>query len=145
MIAPNPDPLFQTIDCIMLPVPDLEAALAFYRDRLGHRLVWRAEQSAGLALPGTDAEIVLQTERPGLEIDLKVASADEAAQTFQQAGGKILAPPFDIQIGRAVVVQDPFGNPLVLLDQSKGKLLTDEEGNVIGNEAVEARPSQNTR
>jgi len=40
-------------------------------------------------------------------------------------------PPFEIQIGRCVVVQDPFGNPLVLLDMSKGPLTTDAEGNVI--------------
>ena len=42
-------------------------------------------------------------------------------------------PPFDIQIGRAVVVEDPWGNQLVLLDTSKGLLLTDADGTVVGN------------
>jgi catechol 2,3-dioxygenase-like lactoylglutathione lyase family enzyme len=44
-------PLFQKIDCIRLRVDNLDEALAFYRDRLGHALVWRTERSVGLRLP----------------------------------------------------------------------------------------------
>jgi len=44
-----------------------------------------------------------------------------------------VVPPFDIQIGRCAVVQDSWGNQLVLLDAGKGLLITDAEGNVIGN------------
>ncbi|CAG0937407.1 hypothetical protein TFLX_06336 [Thermoflexales bacterium] len=128
-------PLFQKIDCIRLPVSDLDEALAFYRDRLGHELVWRSDRSVGLRLPDTEAEIVLHTEERGQEIDLKVESADGAAARFVEAGGAILVPPFDIQIGRCVVVADPWGNPLVLLDTRKGLLLTDEDGNIIGNQS----------
>ena len=102
-------PLFQKIDCIRLRVDDLDEALAFYRDRLGHALVWRAERSVGLRMPDTDAEIVLHTEEHGQEIDFKVASADAAAERFVAAGGTILVPPFEIQIGRCVVVADPWG------------------------------------
>ena len=118
-------------------MPNLEAGLAFYRDRLSHSLIWRAEHAVGLRLPGTDAEIVLQDERPGEEIDFKVPSADEAARQFVEASGTILVPPFDIQIGRAVVVQDQWGNSYVLLDTSKGLLVTDENGKVTGNQPVE--------
>jgi putative acetyltransferase len=124
-------PLFHQIDCVRLPVADLDAALAFYRDRLGHRLIWRTEHAAGLGMPDTDAEIVLHTEDEGVEIDFLVDSADEAATQFVAAGGKIIAPPFDIQIGRCVVVQDPWGNNYVLLDMSKGSLQTDANGNMI--------------
>lgn len=60
-------------------------------------------------------------------------SADAAAEFMEQAGGKVTVPPFDIQIERCTVVADPWGNPLVLLDASKGLLQTDEDGNVIGN------------
>jgi hypothetical protein len=100
-------------------------------------LIWRTEQEAGLRLPDSEAELVLQTERPGLEVDLTVSSADEAAARWQALGGKVIAGPFDIRIGRCVVVQDPWGNPLVLLDTSKGLLVTDEEGNILGNEPPE--------
>ncbi len=131
-----PEPLFRKLDCLRVPVPDIESGLAFYRDRLGHELVWRSETQAGLRMPETDAEIVIQTERPELEPNLLVASADEAAQRIVQAGGSVLAEPFDIQIGRCAVVQNPWGNSLVLLDMSKGALVTDADGNVIGNAAT---------
>jgi len=127
-------PLFQKVDCLRLYVSDLEAGLAFYRDQLGHALIWRTEREAGLRLPGSEAELVLQTERPGLEVDITVPSADEAAARWVALGGKVLAGPFDIHIGRCVVVEDLWGNPLVLLDTSKGLLVTDVDGNVIGNE-----------
>ena len=125
--------LIRKVDCVRLYVPDLEAGLSFYRDHLGHELVWRTEKAAGLRLPESEAELVLQTERQEPETDLLVDSADEAARFIEQSGGKVIVPPFDIQIGRCAVVADPWGNLLVLLDDSKGMLRTDSEGNVIGN------------
>jgi lactoylglutathione lyase len=125
--------LLRKVDCVRLYVPDLEAGLAFYRDQLGHQLIWRTEAAAGLRLPESDAELVIQTEDQRQEVDLLVNSADEAAKFIEQAGGRVIVPPFDIQIGRCVVIEDPWGNPLVLLDTSKGLLKTDDDGNVIGN------------
>ena len=43
---------------------DLEAALAFYRDQLRHRLRWRTATEAGLGVADGVTEIVLTTERP---------------------------------------------------------------------------------
>lgn len=126
--------MFVTIDCLQVPVPDLEAGLAFYRDRLGHELLWRRGRSAGLRLPGTDAEIVLQTERPELEVNLTVVSVDAAVEQIVASGGRVLVAPFDIPIGRCAVVADPWGNRLVLLDGSKGRLVTDAAGNVLLDE-----------
>jgi catechol 2,3-dioxygenase-like lactoylglutathione lyase family enzyme len=125
--------LIRKVDCVRLYVPDLKKGLAFYRDQLGHPLIWRTKTAAGLRLPESDAELVLQTEEQRQEVDLLVDSADEAAKRIEQAGGKIIVPPFDIQVGRCVVVEDPWGNPLVLLDTSKGLLKTDADGNVLGN------------
>ena len=73
---------------------------------------------------------------------MKVESAEAAAVHFEEAGGKIIVPPFDIQIGRAVVVEDPWGNPFVLLDASKGLLVTDADGNVIGNAPVHGKGTE---
>lgn len=131
----NPS-LFHKVDCVMLHVPNLDEAIAFYQDKLGHPLIWRSQEAAGLKMPDTDTEIVLQTGEKGTEIDFLVASADEAAVTFERAGGRVVVPPFDIQIGRCVVVQDPWGHEFVLLDMSKGRLITDQAGNIIGNEPV---------
>jgi predicted enzyme related to lactoylglutathione lyase len=133
---PQSNPLFKKIDCIRLPVPDLEEALAFYSGQLGHQLIWRTQTATGLALPQSDAEIVLYTDGTAPEIDLLVESADLAAEQVTAAGGKVIAGPFEIQIGRCVVVLDPWDNELVLLDMSKGRLITDANGNILGNEPV---------
>ena len=125
------DPLFRKVDCLSLPVPDLDAALDFYRDRLGHELIWRTPEAAGLRLPESDAELVLHTEHRPAETDLLVRSVPAAAERFRAAGGAVVHGPFDIRVGRCVVVEDPWGNRLVLLDLSRGPLRTDEKGNVI--------------
>jgi hypothetical protein len=79
-------PLFQKVDAVTIPVPDLDAGLRFYRDALGHPLRWHNDDigQAGLALAGSDTEIVLTT-RQGYEPDWLVASADEAAAAVRAA------------------------------------------------------------
>lgn len=114
----------------MLDVDDLEAALDFYRDKLGHKLVWRTESAAGLAFGDGVTEIVLGTSGEK-ETDIKVESALEAADRFRAAGGTVVVEPRDIPIGKCTVVQDPWGNQFVLLDCSKGLLKTDGDGYVI--------------
>lgn len=120
--------LLRKVDCVRLYVDNLETGLSFYRDRLGRELIWRTTTAAGLRLPESNAELVLQTENERQEVDFLVDSAEAAATFLEEAGGHVIVPPFDIQIGRCVVVEDPWGNPLVLLDTSKGLLATDSEG-----------------
>jgi predicted enzyme related to lactoylglutathione lyase len=128
-----PNPLIQKVDCIHLEVSDLEAGVAFYRDKLGHELVWRTDDAAGLNMADGSNEIVLNATPWKHKTDLLVDSVPEAAQRFEESGGTILSGPFEIAIGQAAVVRDPWGNEFVLLDLSKGLLATDAEGNVIGN------------
>jgi predicted enzyme related to lactoylglutathione lyase len=125
-------PLFRKVDCVRISVPDLESGLAFYRDRLGQQLIWRTETMAGLRMPETDAEVVLHTEPERIEVDFLVESVEEAVTEIKRAGGQVIVSPFEIQIGKCAVVADPWGNELVVLDTSKGALVTDEEGNVAG-------------
>ena len=129
-------PLFRKLDNLLLRVGDLDAAISFYSDRLGHRVLWRSDEAVGFALPDTDAELVVHLNI-GPETDVLVEDVDQAFAFFLSAGGVSVQRPFDIAIGRCARVRDPFGNELTLLDQSRGKLATDREGRVIG---VEPRP-----
>ncbi len=128
--------MFKKVDCVLFRVPDLEKALAFYRDNLHHKLAWRRGNSAvGLRMDSSDTEIVLMAESGmRMEVDLVVESVDKAVQIFERAGGQIVEAPFDIPIGRCAVVKDPWDNVLVVLDASKGLLKVDAEGNVLGPE-----------
>jgi predicted enzyme related to lactoylglutathione lyase len=127
-----PEPLFRAVDAIELAVPDLDAGVAYYRDRLGHELAWRTDTAAGLRLGDADTELVIQVERPEGGVDVLVTSADDAAAAVVAAGGRIVIVPFDIPIGRCAVVDDPWGNRLVLLDARNGRYETDAQGRVLG-------------
>ena len=124
--------MFKRIDCLQLPVSDLDAALAFYRDALGHSLVWRTETAAGLRIC-EGSELVVHTEGRPAETDLLVDDVAAGVDRIVGAGGSLLAGPFEIQIGRCAVMRDPWANVLVILDMSKGALETDADGNVVGN------------
>jgi predicted enzyme related to lactoylglutathione lyase len=129
----QPSPLLQSVDAVTIPVPDLDAGLDFYRDVLGHELRWRndAVGQAGLALAYRETEIVLSTQQ-GYEPNWLVESVAAAAARFRDAGGTVLVEPFDIPVGKVVVVADPFQNVLVLLELSKGRYATDDLGAVTG-------------
>jgi catechol 2,3-dioxygenase-like lactoylglutathione lyase family enzyme len=124
--------LFRTVDCVRIPVPDLDRGLAFYRGRLGHELIWRTDTAAGLRLPDGDTELVLHTEGDEPEVDLLVESVDAAVASVLAAGGTVRVAAMDIPVGRVAVVADPFGNPLTILDLSKGRYQTDGNGRVTG-------------
>ncbi len=66
-----------------------------------------------------------------METDLAVDSVPEALARFTSAGGKVLAGPFQIQIGLCAVVSDPWDNVLVILDASKGPLQVDKNKRVV--------------
>ena len=126
-------PLLQAVDAVTVPVPDLDSGLAFYQGRLGHRLLWRNDEvgQAGLALSAPGTELVLTTSAPYAPTWL-VASVEDAAAVVVDAGGRLVSGPSDVPVGRLAVVEDVFGNRLVLLDLSTGRYLTDDSGRVTG-------------
>ena len=128
-------PLLLGVDAVTVPVPDLDAGLAFYQGLLGHRLLWRNDDvgQAGLALGVQETELVLTTTAPYAPTWL-VSSVDNALDAIVMAGGRSVSSASDVPVGRLAVAEDVFGNRLVLLDTSKGRYLTDESGRVTGVE-----------
>lgn len=124
-------PLFEGVDCVHMCVADFDAGLAFYRDALGLKLLWRTEKACGLGMKVGETELVI-SEEDYLTVDLKVKDVSEALEVFMRAGGKVESGPFDIEIGKCAVVVDPWGNKYCLLDTSKGTYDTDEDGKVSG-------------
>ena len=126
-------PLLRLVDAVTIPVPDLDEGLRFYRDQLGHQLLWRNDAigQAGLVLPDSATEIVLTTN---LEYapSWRVTALEEALDRITASGGRVVDGPTDIPVGRLAVVADPFGNRLVLLDLSRGRYLTNADQEVVG-------------
>ena len=117
--------MLRKIDCVMLYVEDVPAAMASYAEVFGLRPVWWDEQSAGMAFPETDAELVLHC-KPDLpspaEVQYLVDDVLTAVALLTAKGCRILVAPFDIAIGKCTVIADPFGTRLCLLDMTKGPL-----------------------
>ena len=123
--------LFRKVDCHSLPVDNLDQALDFYQAKLGHELIWRSESAAGMRIPESNAELVLHTADRPIETDFTVGAVPDAIKVFTEAGGEVVVEPFDIAIGKCAVLRDPWGNKIVILDNSKGLLQVDQDKNVI--------------
>ncbi|MFT8316159.1 MAG: VOC family protein [Clostridium sp.] len=132
-------PLFSYMDCIELYTPDIQRGIEYYCNSLGLKVLWKSDSVAGLGMSEGITEIVIQNERKEQNIDIKVDSVIEAVKEIEKAGGQIIYGPFDIRIGKCAVVKDPWNNKYVILDTTKGTYITDNEGNIIGQN----KPSNN--
>lgn len=112
--------LFKKVDCYMVFVTDLDEGLKFYRDTLGHEVLWKSGNTVGLKMPETDTELVMSSETPQ-EADLLVENTLDAYNFLIENGCKPLREPFEIPIGKMAIVLDPWGNTLQFLDLSKRK------------------------
>ena len=126
-------PTLRAIDAVTVPVPDLDQGLAYYRDKLGHEVIWRNDDrgQVALRLPESSAELVLTTHRH-YEANWLVDSVPQAVAAMVGGGGRVVVEECLIPVGRLAVVADPFGNALVLLDLSAGTYVTDQDGHVVG-------------
>jgi predicted enzyme related to lactoylglutathione lyase len=124
-------PVLNSIDCLSLKVGDLPEAIEFYSVKLGHKLKWKTATAAGLEFAEGQPELVVHVEDHSSETDLLVKSVPEAIRVFTQAGGKLVAGPFDIPVGLFAILSDPWDNHLCILDLSKGTFQVDEDKNVV--------------
>ncbi|PZF79771.1 VOC family protein, partial [Jiangella anatolica] len=101
------DPVLRAVDAVVVRVPDLDAGLAFYRDELGHELLWRHDAigQAGLRLPDAESELVLAADVPPGPAWL-VDAVEPAVERIVAAGGRVVSPPADVPVGRVAVVED---------------------------------------
>jgi lactoylglutathione lyase len=122
--------MLRKIDCVMVRVDDLEAASRFYGRMLGLRSLWRDEVSIGMGLPETDAEVVLHTMElpPEWGVHYLVDSVAASVSSWREAGCVVRRQPFEIAVGWCAVLEDPFGNPVCILDLSKGTRVASTPG-----------------
>ncbi|QVK17603.1 VOC family protein [Mycoplasmatota bacterium] len=129
-------PIFKNIDCVQFYIPNLQEGLEYYCNNLGLRIIWKSDSAIGLGMSEGVTEIVIQNERKAQEIDIKVKSVIDTIPEIKRAGGEIIYGPFDIKIGKCAVIKDPWGNQYVILDATKGTFITDDEGNIIGQNST---------
>ena len=129
----------QALSHIVMPVADLDAALAFYRDLLGLEVVVRLDPDesgpdgsiaaglniAGMLVPGgTMLELVegMQEPRSGSTvIALNVADLKAAQREVEAAGVTPAMPPTEVTPGITMMfLTDPDGRTVELVEFASG-------------------------
>jgi predicted enzyme related to lactoylglutathione lyase len=111
--------MLREIDCVMVPVPDLEAGVDLYQRAFGLTVHWRDDVSVGMGLQNSKTEVVLNVD--GIAgVHYLVDDVPAAVERALAEGCALTVAPFEIVIGWCAVLSDPFGNPVYLLDMTKG-------------------------
>jgi uncharacterized protein len=126
-----------TLSWTDLAVSDVDAAKRFYGELLGWEyddqpigdgMVYSLAKLRGLEAA---ALFTAREQPPHWNLYVTVASADDAAARAREAGGTILAEPFDVfDAGRMTTVQDPTGGVVSAWEarQSIGARIVNEPG-----------------
>jgi catechol 2,3-dioxygenase-like lactoylglutathione lyase family enzyme len=112
--------MLRRIDRLILPVPALPGAVRYYRDVLGLSLRHQEKQRASFLMADGITELVLRadSEQSGEEIYFLVDDVRDLYARRQQLQLKFVHAPRQAARGYAAAVKDPFGNVLLLLDQT---------------------------
>jgi len=109
------------LEFIYMPTPDLDAALALYRDTLGFDELWReGDTTVGLAAPGGNVALMVDAAaEPGMGPGPMFVTDDVTAFHARHDGAyELTLPPFEIPGGFMSGFRDPGGNCVYVLDQS---------------------------
>src|SRR5690606_17239010 len=107
------------IDRLILRVPSLPAAVAYYRDVLGMKLLRELRTLASFAFAdGGELVVHTDTDQPFEQVYLLVDDVRVMYRQRDELKLKFAAPPAASSRGYRAKVQDPFGTVLLLLDRS---------------------------
>lgn len=101
---------------LYVPVTELAAAEAFYRDVLGLQEAWReGDGTVAFSLPGSSVQVIVSTDPdpagPMYQVD------DVAAWLAEHARLAVRVPRKEIPGGAVVGLADPAGNVFYVFDQ----------------------------
>ena len=112
--------MIRKVDRIILRVPGLASAVAYYRDVLGLKLVRQDAKVANFRLADDSTELVLHTDPdlPGEAIYYLVDDVRDLYHRRAELKLTFAGPPSQVSKGYRAKVKDPFGTVLLLLDRS---------------------------
>lgn len=111
---------------ILLHVPDLEEARAFYTEKLDFEVETQVPTFIQFKQAGNSATFALQetegaTPYQGVELWWQVTDADTVYSRLVERGVKVVSPPKDEPFGRALSIQDHAGNTLNIFQPPSGR------------------------
>jgi catechol 2,3-dioxygenase-like lactoylglutathione lyase family enzyme len=111
--------VLKKIDRILLRVESLEAAVRYYREVMGLKLLKRDPRLASFHLLDGQTELVLHADAdlPDHATYYLVESVRDLYRRRAELKLKFASPPSAISRGFRATVKDPFGNVMLLLDR----------------------------
>ncbi len=112
--------MLRHVDRVILRVPGLVSAVAYYRDVLGLQLVREEAHVASFKLGDGATELVLHDDAD-LPTEAIYYLVDDVRDLYTRRAAlklKFTQPPSQVSRGYRAAVKDPFGNVMLLLDRS---------------------------
>lgn len=112
--------MLRTIDRVILRVPSLAAAVVYYRDTLGLKLLRQDPRLASFQLGDGVTELVLHTEDdlPAEGIYYRVEDVRDLYRRREELRLHFVSAPAPAARGYRATVKDPFGTVLLLIDRT---------------------------
>ena len=118
--------MLEGLNFIILNVPDIEEARAFYTEKIGLEVASaspgfvqfkQVQPGAGFALQKSDSPAPYE----GVELWWQVSDADTVYSQLIGRGVGVASPPQDMPFGRAFTLQDLNGNKLNMYQLPAGR------------------------
>lgn len=123
--------MLRNVDRIVLRVPGLPAAVAYYRDILGLQLIRQEARHATFRIGTGGTELLIHTDAdlPGEAVYYLVDDVRAMYEKRAELRLTFVSPPKQAARGYRATVRDPFGTVLLLIDrtteQSAGQAVED--------------------
>lgn len=128
--------MFESLDFLYVPAPDIESSVRYYTHILGGRLVWKIHAYgvwvACIILSNNEKPYVLladHIQKKDVMLIYRVASLDNASAELRSKGwheeNRIEIPP-----GPCSTFRDPAGNALVIYENARPFVMQEFEGKI---------------
>lgn len=128
--------MFESLDFLYVPAPDIESSVRYYTHVLGGRLVWKIHAYgvwvACIILSNNEKPYVLladHIQKKDMMLIYRVASLDNASAELHSKGwheeNRIEIPP-----GPCSTFRDPAGNALVIYENVRPFVMQEFEGKI---------------
>lgn len=112
--------MLRRVDRILLRVPSLPAAVKYYREVLGLRLIKEDRRLAAFQLTDSDTELVLHCDED-LPADATYFLVDDVRKLYERRLDlkiQFVNPPAPGARGYRAAIKDPFGNVVLIVDHT---------------------------
>lgn len=127
--------MFESLDFLYVPAPDIESSVKYYTEVLGGKLLWKIHAFgvwvACVQLTKSEPYVLLadHIEKKDVMLIYRVANLNDAAKTLQSRGWKQTSQ-LEIPPGPCSTFRDPAGNALVIYENRRPSVVTEFRGRI---------------